>query len=164
MKTHFSCAACLSVGPGSTVSCPELFPCCLIPAHFVSKGSTHPRRQLAEIQGNIKLHVSQYKHFQKFFILGKFRISGFLSWLKSLILPHLTPRCFCRWRLFPGQRSCHPELWSLFPSGMAKLKKCLDGLKFLLCWPQHFCRNMVHSWSANSTAQLIALQRGKASI
>lgn len=150
------------MSPDSIVSCPELFPCCWNPCAAGLQGKYPTQETVAEIQGNLVLHISQYKHFQQFFILGKFRISGFLSWLQSLTLPHLTPRCFCCWLFFPGQPSWYPELWSLFLSGRAQARKCLDGLKFLLRWPQHFCREIVLSWSASSIGQLIALQRGKA--
>lgn len=65
------------------------FPMLFKSLQLVSKGSIHPRRQLAEIQGNMVLHILQYKHLLKFFILGKFKISGFFSWLKCLTLPYL---------------------------------------------------------------------------
>ena len=97
------------------------------------------------------LHISLYNNFQKVFILGKFFIFGFLSQLKSL--PHSTPRCFCHWCLFCGQLSRCSGLWSLFQPGSPQVKQWLDGLKFLLHWPWHFCRKIALYRSADCTAK-----------
>lgn len=159
METHLSPPVVLS--PGSITSCPD-FPMLSKSLHTWSpRVCIHPRGQLAETQGNTVLHVSQYEHFWKLFILWKL-LAFYLGSEVLLFITSITKMFL--WPTFIVWSFSVLVSWTLksLPIWKGRSEEIFRWAEVFTSMVTTTCRKTVLSWSGSYTSQLMAMHKGKA--